>query len=88
MLNQETASREGALNPVIEAMSDALASNLKRIAPRQTPTPTDLAIIAAPILAAQLHPMDETAKHWSVTTAYALWQEARRFCEALPKKET
>jgi len=49
------------------------------------PTPTDLALIASPILAAQPHPLDETAKHWSITTAYALWKEARRFCEALPK---
>lgn len=50
------------------------------------PTPTELAQIAAPLLAARTEFYAQSDIAWAVSEAYLLWQEARRFCEELKQR--
>jgi|KBSSwiStaDraftv2_1062776.scaffolds.fasta_scaffold294132_3 hypothetical protein len=67
----------------MQGMSDALEADLRRIAPSPLPTPIELALIAAPLLAAgRANSRNYDVVH-AVFEAHRIWLEAHRFCEAL-----
>jgi hypothetical protein len=51
------------------------------------PTPTELAIIAAPLLASRNSFNAESDMRWAVLEAHLLWTEAREFIEGLKPKQ-